>query len=51
MPVTRTANRLRNVKGASANEREVIVSDEQPSAYEVTLKTTLQLDERRPAPP
>ncbi len=43
--VERAAKNLRNVKGAWVKEQEVIIDNGSPTAYEVTMKVTFELDE------
>lgn len=43
--IERATKNLRNVKGAWVKEQEVIIDNGSPSAYEVTLKVTFELDE------
>lgn len=43
--IERATKSLRNVKGAWVKEQEVIIDNGRPSAYEVTLKVTFELDE------
>lgn len=43
--VERATKSLRNVKGAWVKEQEVVIDNGSPSAYEVTLKVTFELDE------
>lgn len=43
--VERATKSLRNVRGAWVKEQEVIVENGSPSAYEVVLKVTFELEE------
>lgn len=43
--IERATKTLRNVKGAWIKEQEVIIENDQPSAYEVILKVTFALDD------
>lgn len=43
--IDRATKSLRNVKGAWVKEQEVIIDGGSPSAYEVTLKVTFELEE------
>lgn len=43
--VERATKSLRNVKGAWVKEQEVVIDNGRPSAYEVKLKVTFELDE------
>lgn len=43
--VERATKSLRNVRAAWVKEQEVIVEGGQPSAYEVVLKVTFELEE------
>ncbi len=43
--VERATKSLRNVKGAWVKEQKVVIENGSPSAYEVTLKVTFDLDE------
>lgn len=43
--VERATKSLRNVRGAWVKEQEVIIEDGSPSAYEVILKVTFELEE------
>lgn len=43
--IERATKSLRNVKGAWVKEQEVIIDGGSPSAYEVILKVTFELDE------
>lgn len=43
--VERATKSLRNVKGAWVKEQEVIIDNGSPSAYEVILKVTFELED------
>ncbi len=43
--IERATKSLRNVKGAWVKEQEVIIDDGKPTAFEVILKVTFELDE------
>lgn len=43
--IERANESLRNVKGAWVKEQEVIIDNGSPSAYQVILKVTFELDE------
>ena len=43
--VQRATKTLRNVKGAWVKEQEVVIENDRPSAYEVVLKVTFDLED------
>ena len=43
--VQRATKTLRNVKGAWVKEQEVVIENDSPTAYEVVLKVTFDLED------